>query len=88
MSVTFSHERPVMRLSLLSNGYLSDSIDDAGPITVAPRPPGEASLHFPALCRGVVVLIVLTLTVGLTVLQESRIDPSFDASGAAEVASR
>ncbi|MGD0634743.1 MAG: hypothetical protein ABSA13_10760 [Beijerinckiaceae bacterium] len=77
-----------MRLSLLSHGYLSDSIDDAGPMTVAPRPPGDTSLHFAALCRGVAVLIVLTLTAGLTVLQESRVDPAYDASRAAEVTSR
>jgi len=34
------------------------------------------------------VLIVLTLTAGLTVLQESRVDPAYDASRAAEVTSR
>lgn len=71
-----------MRLSLLSNGYLSDSIDDAGPMSVAARAPGEASQHFPALCRGVAVLIVLTLTAGLTVLQESRMVSNDDASQA------
>ena len=75
-----------MRSSLLFQGYLSGGIGDAGPVTAAPRPSSEASLHFPALCRGVAVLIVLSLTVGLTVLQESRSDPR--PNGAEDVASR
>jgi len=76
-----------MHLSLLSNGYLSDSIDDAGPMNVAARGPTELSQHFPALCRGVAVLIVLTLTAGLTVLQESHVDSTSDASRATQMTS-
>jgi hypothetical protein len=77
-----------MRLSVLSNGYLSDSIGDAGPISVPARPSHEPSLHFPALCRGIVVMIVMTVTVGLTIFETSRFDPSLDADGAADVALR
>ena len=75
-----------MRSSLLSQGYSSGSIGDAGPVTATRQAVSEASLHFPALCRGVAVLIVLSLTVGLTVLQESRSDPR--PNGAEDVASR
>lgn len=77
-----------MRLSVLSNGYVSDSIDDAGPMIVAARGPSEVSQHFPALCRGVAVLIVLTLTAGLTVLQESRVDSRYDAGQTTQMTSR
>ena len=57
-----------MRLSLLSDGYLSDSMNDAGPgpMEQAGRP-GDA-VHFAALCRGIAVLIALALPIGLTLV--------------------
>jgi hypothetical protein len=56
-----------MHLSLLSDGYVSDSFDDARPIVVAQRRP-PTSIHFVALCRGIVVLLALAMPVGLTLL--------------------
>ena len=63
-----------MRLSVLSDGYVSDSMNDAGP--ALPEHAGRAAgaIHFAALCRGVVVLVALAVPVGLTVL--TRPDPA------------
>ena len=56
-----------MHLSLLSEGTVSDSFNDAGPIIVERRHPPTA-IHFVALCRCIVVLLALAMPVGLTLL--------------------
>jgi hypothetical protein len=52
-----------MRLSLLSDSYLSDAIGDAAAIPVAAA---AAPLHFAALCRGVAVVLALAIPIALT----------------------
>jgi hypothetical protein len=56
-----------MHLSLLSEGSVSDRFNDARPIIMERRRP-PTSIHFVALCRGIVVLLALAMPVGLTLL--------------------
>lgn len=60
-----------MHLSLLSEGYVSDSFNDAGPIVMARRATTPPALHFVALCRGLIVLLALALPVGITLLAKT-----------------
>jgi hypothetical protein len=55
-----------MHLSLLSDGFVSDSYNDAGPIVLTRREATPCPTHFTALCRGLVVVIALAVPVGIT----------------------
>ena len=57
-----------MHLSLLSEGFVSDSFNDAGPIGSVRRGSAPSPGHFLALCRGLVVLFALALPIGMTLL--------------------
>ena len=57
-----------MHLSLLSEGYVSDSFNDAGPIISLRHGSAPSPLHFLALCRGLVVLFALALPIIMTIL--------------------
>ena len=54
-----------MRLALLSDSFISDSLNDAGPLASMPRLSRRPD-HFAALCRGLVALATLLLPMGLT----------------------
>lgn len=71
-----------MRLSLLSNGYYSDSICDAAPMIFRAAPKARGAAHFAALLRGVMVLAVFAVTFGLTFLEESRMGQGLEAEAA------
>ena len=60
-----------MHLSLLSDAYLSDSLDDSG--VLSPRRASDPS-HFAALCRGLVVVAALSLPVGFTLFAQAASD--------------
>ena len=57
-----------MHLSLLSDAYLSDSLNDSGALVSAPQ---ANPSHFAALCRGLVVVAALSLPVGLTLFAQA-----------------
>jgi hypothetical protein len=59
-----------MPLSLLSDSYLSDAINDAGPFRAVDHA-AAGGRHFPALCRGLVVIIALGVPLWLTILETS-----------------
>jgi hypothetical protein len=58
----------MMHLSLLSDGYVSDSYNDAGLLIGVHPAPTPSPIHFAALCRGLAVLFALALPVGMTLL--------------------
>ncbi len=60
-----------MHLSLLSDGFVSDSYDDAGPIVLTRREATPCPIHFTALCRGLVVVFALAVPVGITCLAKA-----------------
>ena len=68
-----------MHLSLLSDSYLSDNLNDAG---VQPRALANDPSHFAALCRGLVVVAALSAPLGLTFLAQAG--PNGWAASAAE----
>ena len=75
-----------MHLSLLSDAYLSDSLDDAG---AAARDVPRAPTHFIALWRGLAVVAALSLPVGLTLIaQATPADDAWAGKGVAVHAAR
>ncbi len=58
-----------MHLSLLSDAFISDSLNDAA--FASCEGIADAPSHFAALCRGLVVVAALSLPVGLTLLAQA-----------------
>ena len=58
-----------MHLSLLSDAFISDSLDDTA---LPSRKDACGPSHFAALCRGLVVVAALSLPIGLTLLAQAK----------------
>ncbi len=52
-----------MHLSFLSDAFVSDSLDDAGPRFSSPRTAGQ--VHRDGVVRGIIFLVVLALPFGV-----------------------